>query len=72
MLIDGGGSGGFGRYLAEMLGAEGLLGLAVVDPASDAPATLANAAAMAVYGGALPAPWLDAVDAAVRRGAAPP
>jgi hypothetical protein len=69
VLVDAGGPGGFGRYLAEMLAAEGVLGLSVVDPAAEAPAVLAGASGIVVYGAGLPAPWLDAVDGAVRRGA---
>ena len=69
MLVDAGGPGGFGAYLGEMLGADGVIGLARVDPATDSVAALSNAAGIVVYGGALTIPWIDALDQAARRGA---
>ena len=69
MLVDAGGPGGFGAYLGEMLGGDGVIGLASVDPATDSLAALSNAAGIVVYGGALTTPWIDALDQAARRGA---
>jgi hypothetical protein len=69
VLVDGGGTGGFGAYLGEMLGAEGVLGITSVDPRSMPPPSLAATSCLVVYGSALTPPWIEAIDAAVRRGA---
>ena len=53
VLVDAGGPGGFGAYLGEMLGGDGVIGLASVDPATDSVAALSNAAGIVVYGSAL-------------------
>lgn len=71
VLIDAGGPGGFGAYLGEMLAAEGLVALATIDARSTTPQALPMAPALVVYGGATLTPaWIDALDQAVRRGAA--
>jgi hypothetical protein len=67
-LIDAGGRGRFGAYLAELLGVEGLLGVRLVDPAVETPAVLTEVPSAIAYGTGLTPAWMDALDAFVVRG----
>jgi len=69
LLVNAGGRAVFGAYLGEMLAGEGLCGLTPVPAGDPPPDSVARAAALVVYGDALSTAWVDAVDAAVRRGA---
>ena len=65
LLVDGGAP--FAAFLGEMLGAEGLVGLATRQ-ATAAPDLPPSLTAIVVHGSALPIEWVDALDAFVRRG----
>ncbi|MGE0361103.1 MAG: hypothetical protein AB7H93_04975 [Vicinamibacterales bacterium] len=69
LLVDAGGHAVFGAYLGEILAGEGICGLTPVPAGDPPPDSVARAAALVVYGDALSTAWVDAVEAAVRRGA---
>lgn len=65
LVVDG---GRLTAYAAEILAAEGVVGVRRADPALDPPAQLAACTAVLTYGPALPFPWMEALEAFVRRG----
>jgi hypothetical protein len=67
LLLDARASGGFGAYLEELLGVEGVVGVQRVEP-SASPSLLDGIAAAVLYGSEVPDPWLDALDAFATRG----
>ena len=65
LVIDG---GPMASYAMEILAAEGIIGLQRADPALEPAAQLATCAAALTYGPAVPPPWIEALEAFVRRG----
>ncbi len=66
LLIDAG--AGFAAFLAEMLGAEGVIGVVTHAAASASPDVLATAGVVAVHGATLSAAWIDGLESFVKRG----
>jgi len=70
LLVDAWGGGGFGAYLEELLGVEGVLGVRRVTPQSASPDLLDGVLAAVVYGPDVPAAWTEALDRFAMRGGA--
>ena len=69
LLVDARGGGGFGAYLEELLGVEGVIGVRRVTPRSESPDLLDGVLAAVVYGPDVLDAWTEALRFAMRGGA---
>jgi hypothetical protein len=70
LLVDARGGDGFGAYLEELLGVEGVIGVRRVTPRSESPDRLDGVLAAVVYGPDVPEAWTEALDRFAMRGGA--
>ena len=70
LLVDARGAGGFGAYLEELLGVEGVIGVRRVTAQSGSPDLLDSVLAAVVYGPDVPDVWSEALDRFAMRGGA--